>query len=132
MHSDPIAPSRRRGVIQTDEQALDLSRRAVDILSDRQAHNILLLDVRGVTTLADYFVIANGDSERQLRALTDTVDKLFVDERIQQLRIEGTPDSGWVLLDYGAVIIHLFSPAQRGFYNIERVWDEATPLLRIQ
>ena len=114
-------------------EALSLARRIVDLASDKQASDIVLLDIRGVSLIADYFVIATAGSERQASAiLKDLSEKLIEEFSRKPLHTEGKPDSGWVLLDYGDVIVHVFSPTQRAFYNLEQLWAAATPIVRLQ
>ncbi len=113
--------------------ALTLARRIVDLLSDKQASDILLLDIRGISLIADYFIICTAGSERQTAAiLKDLSEKLLEEQGRKPLHSEGRGDSGWVLLDYGDVIVHIFSPAQREFYRLEELWNTATPVLRLQ
>jgi ribosome-associated protein len=112
---------------------LSLARRVVDLASDKQASDIVLLDIRGISLIADYFVICTAGSERQAGAiLKDLGEKLLEEFRRKPLHVEGKPDSGWVLLDYGDVIVHVFSPAQRQFYNLDQLWAPATPIVRLQ
>jgi ribosome-associated protein len=114
-------------------EALSLARRIVDLASDKQASDIVLLDIRGVSLIADYFVICTVGSERQAAAiLKDLGEKLLEEFGRKPLHTEGKPDSGWVLLDFGDVIVHVFSPAQRRFYNLEQLWSAATPIVRVQ
>ena len=113
--------------------ALDLARRIVDLASDKQASDIVLLDIRGVSLIADYFVIATAGSERQATAiLKDLSERLLEEFARKPMHTEGKPDSGWVLLDYGDVIVHVFSPTERTFYNLEQLWAAATPIVRLQ
>jgi ribosome-associated protein len=110
-----------------------LARRIVDIASDKQAADIVLLDLRPLTVIADYFVICSGGSERQLQAIQrDIADALRNEDHIRPAHIEGSPDSGWVLMDYSDVVVHIFSPAQRQYYNLEELWSAAHPVVRIQ
>jgi ribosome-associated protein len=104
----------------------------VDILEEGQASNILLLDVTQVTILADYFVLCSANSERQLRALTDDVSKQLKAGAVRPLSIEGEPESGWVLIDYGDVVVHLFLPEIRKYYALEELWKTAQTVVRIQ
>jgi ribosome-associated protein len=91
------------------------------------------LDIRGVSLIADYFVICTVGSERQATAvLKDLSEKLLEEFMRKPLHTEGKPDSGWVLLDYGDVIVHVFSPAQRTFYDLEKLWAAASPIVRLQ
>ena len=114
-------------------EALVLARRIVDLLSDKLASDILLLDIRGISLIADYFVICSAGSERQTSAiLKDLSEKLLEEHGRKALHMEGRSDSGWVLLDYGDVIVHIFSPQQRAYYKLEDLWSTATPVLRLQ
>ena len=114
-------------------EALSLARRIVDLASDKLASDIVLLDIRGVSLIADYFVICTVGSERQATAiLKDLSERLLEEFGRKPLHTEGKPDSGWVLLDYGDVIVHVFSPTQRTFYNLEQLWAAATPIVRLQ
>lgn len=100
--------------------------------SDRKASEVLLLDIRSCTLLADYFVVCSGDSERQIRAITEDVREALAQQGVRPLQIEGAADSGWVLMDYGAVIFHIFAPAERDYYRLERLWSAAVTVLRMQ
>ncbi|GAB5493274.1 MAG: ribosome silencing factor [Phototrophicaceae bacterium] len=113
---------------------LELARHVVDVVEDRKAEDIVLLDLRPDTVIADFFVIASGNSERQLRALMDYV-KEDVKENLSELpfSMAGTPDSGWIVIDYGDVVVHLFSATQRDYYDIEGLWSKSgNVLLSIQ
>ena len=88
----------------------DLARRIVDLLADRQAEDVLLLDIRQVASFADYFVIATAINNRQMRALVELVDTELREEDIKPHHREGGINSGWILVDYGAIILHTFSP----------------------
>src|SRR6185436_20140840 len=114
-------------------EALGMARRIVDLASDKLASDILLLDIRGVSLIADYFVICTAGSDRQTSAiLKDLSERLLEEFGRKPLHTEGKGDSGWVLLDYGDVIVHIFSPQQRTFYNLEQLWAAATPVVRLQ
>jgi ribosome-associated protein len=93
----------------------------------------VLLDIRPVTVVADYFVVCNGTSERQLATLSSRITETIKQESGRgPLRIEGEAGSGWVLIDYGDVVVHLFSPAERDYYQLEDVWSGSVPLVRIE
>jgi ribosome-associated protein len=92
----------------------------------------LLLDIRGVASFADYFVIASAGSDRQMQAILDAVEEALEEDKPTLLGREGEPTSGWVLLDYGDVILHLFAPEEREYYDLEGMWHAATPVVRIQ
>lgn len=98
----------------------------VQALRDRLAENIRVLDVSDVSTIADYFVIATGNATPHLRALADEVDIACKNEKkAKLLRRGGTPESGWVVLDFGIVVVHLMTPALREFYTLEQLWSDA-------
>jgi ribosome-associated protein len=114
-------------------EAQELARRIVEIASDKLATDIVLLDIRPIATVADYFVVASTASERQMQAVVrDLEQTLRNDDGVRPLRVEGKSSSGWVLLDYGDVVVHLFSEEQRGFYRLEELWAAAVPLVRMQ
>ena len=117
--------------LQLDDPAA-LARHIVDLLADRQAEDILLLDIRDVAAFADYFVIATAVNSRQMRALVEIVDNELRGEGVKPLHREGEADSGWVLVDYGAIILHIFSTDMRDYYALEELWQEATEVVRIQ
>lgn len=92
-----------------------------------------MLDIRRVSLVADYFVICSGDSERQLGAIVDEIlEKVKKQAGIIPLNVEGVPSSGWVLVDYGGVIVHVFAPSLREYYSLEKLWSEATMVVRVQ
>ena len=113
--------------------SLELAKRIVEIAEDRQASDIVLLDIQPVSLVADYFVIGSGNSERQLSTLTRTItDTVKQESRRAPLHAASDSSSGWVLLDYGDVVVHLFTPAEREYYQLEELWSQAQPVLRIQ
>ncbi len=102
-------------------------------MEEKQAQDILLLDIREQAPFADYFVIATATSERQSKSLVDTlVDTLRQEARIRPLFIEGESYSGWQLLDYGQVIVHIFSPELRDYYRLEELWRDARVVVHLQ
>ena len=111
---------------------MEIARRAVETAADKQASDILMLDTREVCSYADYFVICSAESERQIEAIWDEINRVLKQEGILVHHYEGTIDSGWVLLDFGDVIIHIFSPAVREFYQLDGLWGEAIPILSVQ
>jgi ribosome-associated protein len=84
-----------------------------------------------LTTMADYFVIASGRSETQVQALSQAIVDELRDEGIKPIGVEGLRSARWVLLDYGSVIVHLFAPEEREYYGLERLWSEATQVVRL-
>ncbi len=114
--------------------SLELAHQIVELAEDRKAEDILLLDLRPDNIIADFFIICSGDNERHLRALTENV-RLDIKERYQKLPFtnEGTAENGWVVMDYGDVVAHFFSPEKRDYYQLEELWDAASKvMLRIQ
>ena len=112
--------------------ATAVAREVVDVAVDKKASDVTLIDIRKVTTLADYFVIATGTSDRQIRAIGAAIQEDMDTAGIRLLRQEGLPSDGWVLLDYGQIIVHIFGPEERAYYDLEQRWKEAPTLLRIQ
>jgi len=104
----------------------------VELAEDKKAADIVLLDLSELTTLADYFVIASGSSERQLEAIADGIVGGLRDEKVKPFGREGTAASHWILIDYSGVIVHVFTPPERDFYQLERHWAEAKTVLRLQ
>ncbi|TET37892.1 MAG: ribosome silencing factor [Dehalococcoidia bacterium] len=113
-------------------EPVELARKAVEAASDKQAIDIVMLDTRGLCTFADYFVICSGDSERQIEAIYDEIHRLLRKEGVALRRREGTVGSGWILMDFGDIIIHIFALTEREYYQLERLWSKATPLVRIE
>ncbi len=115
-------------------EGLELANHITDILVDRQAQNIIILDIEDITTIADYFVICSGTTRRQLEALKSAIQAELKShpERTLPLNIEGTADSGWILMDYNGVIVHLFTPEVRDFYQIEELWQSGRIVTQIQ
>jgi len=111
---------------------LDLARRIVELAEDKKAADIVLLDLAGLTTMADYFVICSGGSERQLSAIADGIIGSLRDEKTKPIGREGTSASHWVLVDYGSVIVHIFTPPERDYYGLEKHWSEAKTILSVQ
>lgn len=113
---------------------LVLAREIVDLLEDRKAEDILLLDLRPDNIIADFFVICSGDNERHLRALSELV-RFEVKQKYGKLPFtnEGTARNGWIVMDFGDVVVHFFSPEKRDYYALEDLWDAASKvMLRIQ
>jgi ribosome-associated protein len=109
----------------------ELAHRIVDVASDKKAADIVLLRTSEVTTMADYFVIASGRSDRQVQALSQAIVDELRDEGIKPLGIEGRGGARWVLIDYGSVIVHVFAPEEREYYGLERLWSKAAKVVRV-
>ena len=122
----------RAPALADERAALDLARRIVELAEDKKAADIVLLELGPLTTLADYFVICSGGSERQLDAIADGIISALRDERMRPIGREGTAASHWVLIDFGSVIVHIFTPPERDYYGLEKHWSEAKTILRVQ
>lgn len=109
-----------------------MAHRIVDLLSEKKGEDTLMLDMREVSLLADYFVLSTGTVERQIQALSDEVMRTLKKEGVQPFHVEGDAASGWVLIDYGEVVIHLFSPQMRAYYRLEEFWKAARLVVRVQ
>ncbi len=129
-------PRRQEGTAATEDRSerssLEIARRIVEAAEDKKAADIVLLDVTELTTMADYFVICSGGSERQLGAIADGISEQLRDEKIRPIGREGGANSHWVLLDFGSVVVHIFAPPERDYYQLERHWAKAKTILRVQ
>ena len=108
-----------------------MARTVVDLASENLADDILMLDLRQVAPFADYFIIMSAESARQIEALEEDITKALKEANVNRFHREGTPHSGWVLLDFSDVVIHIFSPEEREFYALERLWSKAPQVVRV-
>lgn len=104
----------------------------MEIASDKQAEDILLLDIRRVCSFADFFVICSAPASRQITAICGDLDQALSSKEAPLHHREGSSESGWVLLDFGDLVVHVFSPEQRRHYALEQLWSSAPTLLRVQ
>ena len=125
-------PSRTAVAPSPERPPLEVARRIVELAEDKKAADIVLLDLTGLTTLADAFVICSGGSERQLDAIADGIVGGMREEKLRPIGREGTAVSHWVLLDFGSVVVHIFTPPEREYYSLEKHWAEAKTILRVQ
>jgi ribosome-associated protein len=109
-----------------------LAKAAADVASDKKAEDVLLLDIHDLTTIADYFVICTGNNSRQIQAIADTHDEELRKQGARVIYREGLAESGWVLLDFGDIIVHIFGPKEREYYRLERLWSEAKTVVYLQ
>jgi ribosome-associated protein len=112
-------------------EANELVHAVVDVIANKKAGNILTLDVRNITLLADYYVLCDGASPRQIKAIGDDLMEKLKHAGTKLASAEGTAESGWLLIDFGAVIVHVFSPAQRAYYQLEDLWQNAPIVMRM-
>lgn len=122
-----VGDERTRGI-----NANELARAVAHIASDAKASDVVVLGIEALTPIADYFVICTADNERQLRAIVRDIEEGAAEQGVRRLRIEGAPESGWVLIDFGAVITHVFGKSERDFYSLDKLWSAAQPVLVIQ
>lgn len=123
---------------QTEQTHIDLAemaREIVDIIADKKGENIVLMDLRGKTIITDYFVVCNGGSERQLKAIVNGVtEQIKQDYGLIPRSVEGDAKTGWVLIDFIDVVVHAFAPEVRSYYDLEEFWtsQDVNILLKIQ
>jgi ribosome-associated protein len=110
----------------------ELAHQIVEIAVDKKAVDIVMLDIRRLITFADYFVIMSASGPLQMRALSENIQERMKEDGIRADHVEGGADDGWILLDYSAVIVHVFRPEQRAYYALEELWSDATTVIRIQ
>jgi len=109
------------GAIESKEIAVAAARAA----SAKQASRVVILDVRQLIVITDYFVIASGSSDRQVKTILEEVDKALRLLGVRPVRTEGEPEAGWVLLDYIDAVVHVFAEEERDYYDLERLWRDA-------
>ena len=110
----------------------ELTRNIVSILEEKKGEEIVLFDINEIADFASYFIICSGTSVRMLDALADAVVKTVKKNLSNIPRIEGKPEDGWLVLDLGDVVLHLFTPDQRDFYKLEELWSDGKVLLHLQ
>lgn len=106
-----------------DHKTSETVKEIVQAIFDKKGFNIIALDVQGVSTVTDYFIVAEGNSDRHVKALANTVVKLQKEKETIPLHVEGDSKGEWVVVDYGDIIIHLFTPGLRDKYSIESLWS---------
>lgn len=102
----------------------ELTKLAVAALEDRKAEDVTVIDISEISPIADYFIIANGTNQNQLQAMRDAADEALYKAGVKVQQIEGNQSSTWILMDYGDIIIHIFSKEDRLFYDLERIWRD--------
>ena len=118
--------------VEIPADAAELAHRIVEIASDKKGNDIVMLRMAELTTMADFFVICSGRSDRQVQALAGAIVNELRDDGIRPRGTEGRQSARWVLLDFGSVIVHVFTPPERDYYQLERHWSEAKTILRVQ
>ena len=101
---------------------------AYDALADKKGENIKIIDISEVSPIADYFIIADGANQNQLQAMCDAVDEELYKAGCELKQTEGNRNSTWILMDYGDIIVHVFSKEDRLFYDLERIWKDGVEI----
>lgn len=106
------------------DRAKLIVKKAYNALSDKKGEDIKIIEIGKLSTVADYFIIANGSNAPHVESLVDNVEEELLKENIHAERIEGVKSSGWILMDYNDVVVHVFSKEDRLFYDLERIWRD--------
>jgi ribosome-associated protein len=114
------------------ENILDIAHTIINSLEDKKGENILLLDIQKISSFTDYFIICTGTSNRMVDALVNAVSDSTKESYQLNGRVEGNPECGWMVVDFGSIIVHIFSPDQREFYRLEDFWKEGKTILHLQ
>lgn len=109
-------------------ESKDLAFEIARIIDSRMGHDIAIIDLRGLTDVAEFFVIATGDNNRMVDAIVDEIENRLRPQGIRAFAIEGREDNTWDLMDFGGVLVHVFQPEARAFYRLERLWGDAPRL----
>ncbi len=112
-------------------EAIEIAKRIVEAAADKQAADVVLLDTRKVCSFADYFVICSGETEPQIKAIRQAIEEVLEAEAIVLHHYEGSARSGWTLLDLGEVIVHIFAPFEREYYQLEKLWEKASLVVKM-
>ncbi len=128
----PGLPARTSPPPPSERPPLEIARRVVELAEDKKAADIVLLEIAPFTTVADYLVICSGGSERQLDAIADAIAEGLKHDGLSIVGREGEPASHWVLIDAGAVIVHVFAPPEREYYALEKLWADARTVISVQ
>ncbi len=126
MNNELFTNSAERPIVAPDASPKEIAEAIVQVLDKKKARDIALLHVEEQTSIADYFVVCTGNSKTQVRSFIDEVEYKLSLSGITPHHIEGVDASGWMLIDFGAVIVHVFSRDAREFYNLEKLYAETS------
>ncbi len=127
-----VTQANRSISLNSEEDIRDFAITIADVLADTPSTHTRVMDIRDISTLGDYFVISSGENQRQLRAITRQLTEELASRQVRPTRLEGDAESGWILIDYADVVVHVFSDDLRRFYNLEELWQDAPIVLDIQ
>ncbi|WOD38225.1 ribosome silencing factor [Nodosilinea sp. E11] len=129
-HRQPTTATSASPTAEAEDDALKLAYAIAAAADERKAGNITIMQVGDVSYLADYFVVATGFSAVQVRAITRSIEAILeTDYNRRPLRVEGQGEGSWIVMDYGEVMVHIFMPEARDFYDLEAFWGHATQLV---
>ncbi|TCS83782.1 ribosome silencing factor [Tepidibacillus fermentans] len=114
-----------------EQSILDIAKLAAKIASDKKAKDVVVLEIKGLSVIADYFVICSGNSETQVQAIANEIKDKMEEQQIEVKGWEGMDQARWVLIDLGDVVVHVFHKDEREFYNLERLWRDA-PVIEVE
>lgn len=117
--------------MNNQDNILEMAKIAFEALDNKQGEDIKVLDISDVTVLADYFIIANGNNPNHVQSLIDETEKRLSEAGYEPKNIEGYRSASWILLDYGSIIIHIFSKEDRLFYDLERIWSDGKEIVLV-
>ncbi len=110
----------------------EMTRIVYDALDEKLGKDIQIIKIDEISVIADYLIIASGDNSSQIKALLDHVEMKMQQNGVEQKRVEGNKNSTWILMDYGDIIVHIFSPEDRLFYDLERIWRDGKKIERTE
>ncbi len=120
-----VAKAPKAKAVKKTPELPDVVLKSVKFLDDKKAENIVILDLRGVANISDYFIVATAANGPHLKSLSDGLQRLCKNEQYEGYRAAGTGDSGWVIVDYDGVMVHVFSFEMRSLYDLEKLWKDA-------
>ena len=126
-----LIPISDKAIARCRLNSAEVAQLAVEVASEKLAEDIVMLDLRGLAPFTDYFVIMSGNSARQLEALEEDITDAMKEAGVRRFHREGTPASGWILLDFSDIIVHIFGPEERDYFELERLWARAPQVVRI-
>ena len=118
-------PAESRRISNREPSSRDLASRSADLMLDKKAREVIIMDLRGLTSVTDFFVMGTGESDMQVKAIVDHLNEKIRSEDTKPFHIEGYDKLSWVLIDYIDVVAHVFLPDTRDYYRLERLWADA-------